>query len=190
MPYSFRRVSLQRAARIVDLALVVLAMLLAMIVVTESVTWPSIENLLVVRVKLLNVFLLAGYLGVCSLIFSSHGFYRYRRARRWQRRLGAILSAVALIATVLLAARDLLDFSFATDLFLLTFGLVCSCMLVAVHELSRMLQHVARLHGKDVRNVVIVGDIQRGAGLAARIEQQSNPGYRVLRIISPKEPEV
>jgi FlaA1/EpsC-like NDP-sugar epimerase len=86
--------------------------------------------------------------------------------------------------------RGAVDLSFATNIFLLEFCLLCSCILTLVHELSRTLQHIARLHGKNFRNVVIIGDGQRGTALAARIEQQSSLGYRVVKIITPEEPEV
>jgi FlaA1/EpsC-like NDP-sugar epimerase len=72
---------------------------------------------------------------------------------------------------------------------LLVFCILCSCILTLVHELSWIVQRIARLHGKNFRNVVIIGDGQRGAALAARIEQQSSLGYRVLKIITTKEPE-
>ena len=190
MPYSFRRASLQRAARIVDLALVGFALLIAMVISSESFTWPSIENLLVVRVKLVNLLLLAGYLGFCSLVFSIQGFYKSRGSTRWKGRLAIVVMAVICLAAGLLVLREPLDFSFATNSFLLVFCIVCSGILTVVHELSRILQYIARLHGKKFRNVVIVGDGQRGPTLAACIEQQSSLGYRVLRIITPKEPEV
>jgi len=190
MPYSFRRASLQRAARMVDLALVGFALLIAMVISSESFTWPTIENLLLIRVKLVNLLLLAGYLGFCSLVFSTLGFYGPRGATRWTVRLGTIIGAVMLITAGLLIVRESLDLSFSTNIFLLVFFILCSCILTLVHELSRTLQHLARLHGKNFRNVIIIGDGQRGIALAARIEQQSNLGYRVLKIITPKEPEV
>jgi len=77
----------------------------------------------------------------------------------------------------------MLDLSFATNEFMTLFFLLCASILIVVHELSRMLQKIARLQGKDVRNVIVIGDGERGISLAARLEQESNLGYRVLRII-------
>ena len=173
----------------IDLALVGFALLFAMVTSSGSLTWPSIENLLVVRVKLVNLLLLAGYFAFCSLVFAILGFYRPRRVTRWKGRLATTVAAVILIAGGVLALREPLDLSFATNSFLLVFFIVCSCILTVVHELSRVSQHIARLQGKHFRNVVIIGDGQRGPALAARIEQQSSLGYRVLRIITAKEPE-
>src|SRR5690606_26891728 len=115
MPYSFRRASLQRAARIVDLALVGFALLLAMVISSESLTWPSIGNLLVVRVKLVNLLVLAGYLGFSSLVFSIHGFYGSGSASRCKGRVARIVAAVLFLTAVLWVLRDPLDFSFATN---------------------------------------------------------------------------
>ena len=86
--------------------------------------------------------------------------------------------------------RSALDLSFATDTFLLVFWLVSFCVLTLAHEMGRALQSVARLHGRDFRNVVIVGEDQRAKTLAAYIEQQPTLGYRVLQIITTKDVEV
>lgn len=190
MPYSFRRASLQRAARMVDLVLVGLALLLAIVVSSKSFTWPSIENVLVIRVKLVNLLLVCGYLVFCSVAFSFLGFYDSRAATRATGRVGTIIGAVSLITAGLWGARGAFDLLFATNRFLLVFGILCSAILTVVHELSRTMQHVARLHGKNFRNVVIISDDQRGRALAAQIEQQSGLGYRVLKIITAKEPEL
>src|SRR2546428_487098 len=85
------------------------------------------------------------------------------------------------LAVALLVVTELFGLSFSTNIFLLVFCILCLCILTLVHELSRRLQQIARLHGKNFRNVVIIGDGQRGTALAARIEQQSNLGYRVLK---------
>ena len=53
------------------------------------------------------------------------------------------------------------------------------------HEAALRLLHYARLRGRNLRHVVIVGELQEATALAERFEKESNFGYRVLDIIAP-----
>ena len=189
MPYSFRRPSLRRMAKIVDLASVGAAFLTALVISSRSFTWPSVEELLLSRIKLLNLLILLAYLAFCLLVFSSHGFYSHRRSLRWSERIGRIVSAVVIIVTPIVLLREPLYLSFANDPFVFIFGFVCFYVLASGHELSRTLLYFSRLHGKYLRNVVVVGEGQRAARLSAQIEEQTGLHYRVLRVITIKETE-
>ena len=190
MPYNFQRQSLRRAARMVDLAIVSTGLVAAMIVTAASFSWPDIEAVLAARIKVINLLQLIGYLAVCSVVFSLLGFYRAPRPRPWPKRVSVIALAVLCMATTLLLLRVPLHLSFATDRFLAIFSIVCFAGLIVTHELSRTLQKIARLQGKNFRNVVIIADDPRGRELAARIERQANLGYRVVRVITPQDPGV
>src|SRR5919109_1108 len=97
MPYSFRRASLQRVAKVVDLAIIALASLTALVISSGSFTWPTLAHLFVIRIKIMNLFLLVGYLAFCSLVFSMHSFYSSERFLERKERTGRILSAVTFI---------------------------------------------------------------------------------------------
>lgn len=189
MPYSFRRPSLRRMAKIVDLVGIGAAFLTALVISSRSFTWPSVEELLLSRVKVLNLLILLAYLAYCLVVFSSHGFYTHRRSLYWFERIGRIISAVVLILAPIVLLREPLDLSFADDPFILIFGSVSFCILACGHELSRTLLYFARLHGKYFRNVVVIGEGQRAARLCAQIEEQVGLHYRVLRVIIVKETE-
>ncbi|HET8671770.1 MAG TPA: hypothetical protein VFM05_14470, partial [Candidatus Saccharimonadales bacterium] len=137
-----------------------------------------------------NLLLLIGYLAFCSFVFSIHGFYRSRRSLQWHERVARIFVALFIAAGALAGLREPFEFSFATDGFLLFFWFLGCLSLILVHETSHVLQYIARLHGRQYRNVVIIGEGQRALNLAAHIEQQPTLGYRLLRIISTKENEV
>ena len=83
MSTSFRRVALQRAARIFDLAVLNLTFLAAFAISSDSYTWLSFQQVLVLRIKVVNVLLFGGYLALCSAIMSRCGFYLTHRLSRW-----------------------------------------------------------------------------------------------------------
>ena len=94
--------ALQRAARVVDLTLVSITFLAAFAVSSGSFTWPSLAEVLVVRIKVVNFLLFGGYLALCSAIFSTCGFYLSHRLSGWSRRVREIFLATTLITGVLL----------------------------------------------------------------------------------------
>jgi putative colanic acid biosynthesis UDP-glucose lipid carrier transferase len=173
-----------------DLAAVVTAFMIALAISSGSFTWPSFAHFLAVRIQVLNLFIVIAYLVFCIVVFSLHGFYGAGRLLPWKQRLWRILLAVSFAAGAVLALRAMFDFDFATDGFVVSFWAVSCCVLVLAHETSRALQSIARLHGKYARNVIIVGEGRRAQNLAAYLKQQTAPGYRLLRIISTKEPKL
>jgi FlaA1/EpsC-like NDP-sugar epimerase len=93
--------------------------------------------------------------------------------------------AVTLVTGIIFLARLPLELSFATNRFLLIFWLSLIVILVFTHEMAQQLLFYARSRGQNLRNIVIVGEQREATELAARLENNSNFGYRVLDIIVP-----
>jgi hypothetical protein len=58
-------------------------------------------------------------------------------------------------------------------------------ILALAHEVAQQLLYYARARGKNLRNIVIIGEWREATDLAERLENDSNFGYRVLDIIDP-----
>jgi FlaA1/EpsC-like NDP-sugar epimerase len=187
MSPSFRRIALQRAARLFDLATVSLIFLVALAIDTGAFTWPGLAHILGMRIALVNLIFFAGYLALCAAVFSSCGFYRSHRLSRRSRRAGEIFLAVTSITGVFLVLRGPFDLAFATNRFLLIFWLLIFTSLVLSHEAAQRLLYYARSRGRNLRSIVIVGEGREATALAERIEKDTALGYRVLRIIDAKE---
>jgi FlaA1/EpsC-like NDP-sugar epimerase len=140
------------------------------------------------RIAVGNAVIFAVYLGLCSVIFTSCGIYRSQRLSRLSRRAREILLAVTLISLIFLLLRGPLDLSFASNRFLIIFWLLSFAALMLSHETALGLLHFARARGRNLRNIVIVGELREAAALAERIEKESTFGYRVLQIIDPGDP--
>jgi FlaA1/EpsC-like NDP-sugar epimerase len=173
--------------KVFDLAAVCATALAALTISSGSSTWLNLGYLLVIRIKVANLLLFVGYLVLCSAAFSVCGFYRSHRLSPWNRRLYEILLAVTLLTGILLVLRWPLHLMFATDEFLLWFWALTLCTLFLSREIVRLLLHLARLRGRNLRNVIIVGEGSNATALANRVGQEASLGYRVLRIIDAKE---
>ena len=185
-PHS-RRVALQKTARLFDLSAVSLTFFAAFAIAPGAFDWPSLAYIFAMRIALVNVFLFAGYLALCSVIFSSCGLYRSHRLSQWSRRLREIFLATILITGIFLVLRWPLELSFATNKFLLIFWALIFATLVLSYAVGQRLLYYARLHGRNLRSIVIVGEGREAAALAELIERDPTRGYRVLRIIDAKE---
>ena len=175
MSSNFQRVALQRAARIFDLAVLVATFLAAFVISSGSFSWLSFEQVLVLRIKVVNVFLFFGYLMLCSAILSRCGIYLTHRLSRRTRRLREILMAATLITITIWVLRWPLELDFATDQFLLIFWLLTCAALMLSHWVGQRLLYYARLRGRNLRRIVIVAESPDAAALADRIEREPYP---------------
>ena len=185
MASNFWRIILSRAARLFDLAVVSLTFLAAFAIASGSFTWPSFAEVLLLRIKIVNMFVFAGYLGFCSLIFSSCGFYLSHRMSPRGRRVRETFLATTLITGVLLVLP--LRMQFATVSFFIAFWLLAFTVLILTRLIGQYLLYYARSRGRNLRSIVIVGEGSEAMALADRIEKDSTLGYRVVRIIDAKE---
>ena len=181
----FQRIALLRAAKLFDLLAVSSTFIAAFAIAFGSFTWPSFTQVLVLRIKVVNIFIFGGYLTLCSLIFSSCGFYLSHRMSHWSRQVREILLATTLITGVLLVLP--LPMVFATKLFFIAFWLLTVIVLILARMVGRQLLYYARSHRRNLRSIVIVAESPDAGALADRIEKEPSLGYRVVRIIDAKE---
>jgi len=183
----FRRETLVRMMRLLDLAALCTAFLAALAISSGNFTWPGLAGILIIRIALGNLLSFAGYLALCSAVFAACDFYVSHRLSHWYRRLSEILLA-ATVTTGVLATMSLpLQFAFATNAFLGLFWLLSLCALFLSRESVRLLLQLARLHGRNLRYVIIVGEEPAATALALHVRQGAGLGYRVLRIIDARK---
>ena len=185
MPFSYQRIAFLRAIRSFDIAMVTFTFVAAFAVSSGSFSWPSLTAVLLVRIKIVNIIVFAGYLAVCSAIFSSCGFYLSHRLGSWTRQVREVLMATTLITGVLVV----LPFRMAlvTTEFLILFWLLTFVVLAAARAIGFASLYFARAHGKNLRNVVVVGEGKAAMALANRIEKDTSLGYRVVQVINAEE---
>ena len=185
MSPGFQRVALLRAARLFDLAVVTLTFVAAFAIANSTFNWPSFAEVLVLRIKVVNFFIFAGYLAFCALVFSACGFYRSHRMSHSGRRVYEILLATTLITGVLFVLP--FRMVFATESFFIAFWLLTFTVLILTRSIGQQLLYFARSHGRNLRSIVIVGEGSEATALADHIENEPTLGYRVVRIIDAKE---
>ncbi len=189
MSHNFRRRTLISVAKVADLAIVCLTFLVSLAMSASSFTtwsnaWSSFTYVLLIRVKVANVFLFCGYLILCAIIFASCGLYRSHRLSRQTRRSVEVFIAATLLVGVLFLLRWPLTLHFATNQFLLLFWLLTFCSLMLSWFIGQWVLRFARLHGRNLRNVIVVGEGVSATELAERVTKDPSLGYQVCRVIA------
>jgi FlaA1/EpsC-like NDP-sugar epimerase len=185
MPPAFRRLALQRFAKVFDLAIVSFNFLVVMAVTTGEAHWPNVAPVFAMRIAVGNFVAFGLYLVVCWVIFTSCGLYRSHRLSPVGRRAGEILLATALVTAIIFFLRGPLELSFAKNDFLLLFWMLIFVSLMLCHEVALGLLYFARWHGRNLRHIVIVGESKEATALAERIARDTSLGYRVVEVIHP-----
>jgi len=190
MSHNFQRIALLRAVKLFDLGVVSLTFLIAFAVANGTFTWPSFTEVLLLRIKVVNFVVFASYLAVCSVIFWISGFYVSHRMSRFGRRMREILLATTLITALFLILP--LRMEFASKTFFVVFWLLTFSVLIVSRVVAQLILNYARVHGRNLRSIIIVGEGADAAALGDRIEQEVTLGYRLARIIDAelfKSPE-
>ncbi len=152
-----------------------------------SFALPSLAYLLVIRIKVVNLFLLIGYLSLCSSILSLSGFYRSHRFSSFQQRLHEVLLASTLMTLALLILRWPFRLDFASNTFLIVYWGLSFFVLGATRESAQRLLYAIRSRGRNLRNVVIVAAGDDLASLSGYVAAEPGLGYRVVGTIDAKE---
>jgi FlaA1/EpsC-like NDP-sugar epimerase len=189
MSPDFRRDAVMTMARVADLAAVSVSFVVSLAISSGTFTWPELADVLVMRIKVVNLIVFMAYLALCSTIFSACGLYRSHRLSHWTQRLHELALAVTLITVAFLVLKQLFEISFAIQAFLALFWCLTLCALLLSHELALWLLQTARVRGRNLSNVVIVGEGPEVLALADRVRQEASLGYRILRIIDAREIE-
>jgi exopolysaccharide biosynthesis polyprenyl glycosylphosphotransferase len=141
--------------------------------------------ILEMRIKLINVLFLVAYLGWWQQVLKACGLYlSYRLSTPWRevRDIGiAVLIGTAPLALV----GPLFHFQFVTIPFLLAFSGASFVGLNLERVLLRALGRQVRRHGRNLRNVVIVGSRDVALDLMSKLDHREDLGYRVLEIVEP-----
>jgi exopolysaccharide biosynthesis polyprenyl glycosylphosphotransferase len=118
-----------------------------------------------------------------SVCLSSLWLYRSKRLSNWRDELAEVVKAVSLCTLLLATAELLLQWQTVTRWVLVSFWLLASVLLFLVRLFKHYTLRQFRLHGRNLRRVVIVGTGPRAQQLAAMIREHPELGYRLVGFI-------
>ena len=186
--HEVRRRLLVDALRAVDLAVMAFAVGVGLAMSGQLMHPESLDQFFAVRIKLTNFAFVVGFSVVWLTIFNLFGLYRSRRIGMVSAEWWAIIKAVSVGTLLLSGLAPVFDLSAVNRVFVLSF--FCTAMLGTI--LARSLLRVAlggvRRHGRNLRNLVIVGCGPRGAEIGKVVRGKPDLGYLLLGYIDDIAP--
>jgi exopolysaccharide biosynthesis polyprenyl glycosylphosphotransferase len=173
--------------KLFDLAMVMFAFGLAAVVVSQKAA-VSLPQFFEMRVKIQNFILFAILLLIWHQIYVLFGMYASRRlAGRWDETVD-ILKATTLGTLLIFFARLLIRIDLVTPEFLVVFWLAVACATAAGRIFMRVMLRNARLRGRNLRDMLIVGTNPQAVQFARRMRDSQFLGYRVIGFVDQDWP--
>jgi exopolysaccharide biosynthesis polyprenyl glycosylphosphotransferase len=179
---TFRRQVLLNALKLFDLAVMVFAFAVAT-VVAQHASAASLGEFLAIRVKIQNFVIFVGLLFAWHLIFSMCGLYASHRLSSRQDEMLDLVKAVSTATGVIFLGRLLFHITLTTPKFLLAFWAAGILTAVLSRVVMRLFLAQVRLHGRNLRDMLIVGTNPRGLQFARKISESAALGYRIVGFV-------
>ncbi len=168
------------ATRLFDLFLLICCFTLATLRHLGKGQPRSLAQFLSLRIKLEDLVIFATLLLLWHLSFAMHGLYRSKRLASRRGEALDVFRATSLCALILALASWVLDFQWVTPGFVVIFW-VCATVTIAASRITiRTLLRRIRQHGRDLRNMLLVGSNRRTLEFAKRIQAQPELGCRLI----------
>ena len=180
---AYRRRVLLNSLKGFDVALTIAAFLLATYIALPSRSALSMAEFLSLRIRLSNFLLFAALLVMWHLAYASCGLYNSRRMLGCLADIRDTVKACIVGTALIELAGVLFHVRMFSTKFVVIFWLTTCSASIASRLLIRTTLHKARLHGHNLRNIVIVGTGPRALQFAQTIESRPELGYRILGFV-------
>jgi exopolysaccharide biosynthesis polyprenyl glycosylphosphotransferase len=180
---NFKRQIALKFFKLTDLLIMLFSLLAASYVVHFQEESISFVQLIAMRVKIVNFVLLLILLFSWHFLFDLSGLYRSRRFSTLQKEFIEVVKATTFGVFILFFEARLFNIRLVTPLFLVAFWCVSSAVIVLNRFLLRYVVQKARLIGRNLRNMLIVGTNQRAIRFARKVEDRPDLGYRIIGFV-------
>jgi exopolysaccharide biosynthesis polyprenyl glycosylphosphotransferase len=136
-----------------------------------------------VRVKLINVVIFGLILLTWHCIFSLCGQYQSQRLSRRRDIIANATRATTLASIFVGVVAMIFRITMITPLFLFLFWICTSTVVAGSRVLIRSCLEIARVRGRNLRYILILGTNRRAIEFARRLEATPEWGYRVLGFV-------
>ena len=166
--------------KLFDLVLMSLSFALATLPQFHRVGRFTLAEFFELKVKLGNLILFVSFLLIWSILFNLFGLYGSKRmASRWEE-IWDITRATTLGTVVITVFGVMFRIWVVNRIFLVLFWLMTTASVILSRTLIREILSYARRHGKNMRNMLVIGTNPRALELVERIQHKPELGYRIL----------
>jgi exopolysaccharide biosynthesis polyprenyl glycosylphosphotransferase len=178
-----RRHVLLNIFKLFDLGLMTFAFVMAALPGLHQSRSVSFAEFFSMRIKIANLAIFALLILSWYFIFNLFGLYTSRRLSTRGRELKDVIKAVSVSAMVIFAGHIAFHIRMITPLFLASFWVASAVTMVGSRLILRAVLAWVRRHGRNLRDVLIVGSNERVLEFCRSIEAGTDMGYRVIGFV-------
>lgn len=175
-----QRKLLNSATKMFDVALMIFAFGVATLPYLTMGGLRSFSQFLEMRIKVQNFVVFFCLLWFWHVIFSAMGLYGSKRLVSRVSEAMDVMKATTLGSVLLMAASWALQFRMVTPRFVATFWAVSTFVGVLSRFVIRTYLRQLRVHGRNSRNMLIIGSNRRAIEFAKAVQSKPELGYRIL----------
>jgi exopolysaccharide biosynthesis polyprenyl glycosylphosphotransferase len=168
---------------LLDPGLLTISFLVAAVLTWHLTEFTSFASFFSMRIKVLNIVVFLGLFYFWHLIFSAAGLYGSRRLGDRREEVAVVLKATGAGALVLGFVASFFRVQMITPAFLSVFWMVASSAIILSRLALREFLRGARIRGRNLRHVVIVGTNSRALEFARAIESRPDLGYQLIGFV-------
>src|SRR5580704_3240554 len=180
---TFRRQILLKMFMLLDPGMLTFSFLVSAVLTWHLTEFNSFASFFSMRIKLLNILLFLGLFYFWHLIFSAAGLYGSRRLGDRKEEVAVVLKATGAGALVLGFMATFFRVKMITPSFLAVFWMVASSAIIFSRLALREFLRRARMRGRNLRHLVIVGTNPRAVEFARAIEGRPELGYQLVGFV-------
>ncbi len=180
---SFRRQLLVKLFMLLDPTLLTFSYVVAAIRIWGLTEFTSFAAFFSMRVKLANAFVFLGLFYFWHVIFSAFGLYGSRRLGDRRQEAVVALKATSTAALALGFVAAFFRVRMITPAFIALFWILATAAVILSRLALREFLRRARIHGRNLRHLLIVGTNARAMEFAHAIEVRPELGYQLVGFV-------
>ena len=168
---------------LLDLLIMVATFFAAAVAVAHAESDIHFREFISMRIKVGNFALFGCILFLWHVIFSAFGLYQSRRLSSFRAEVFDILKATTVGTVVIASLSFFFHIKMANNLFFSMFWGTCILLTLTSRFLLRYSLRHFRVHGRNLRDILIVGTNPRAIRFARKIEAKPELGYRLIGFV-------
>ena len=177
---NFRRQILLKMFMLLDPGMLTFSYMVAAVLTWHLTEFTSFAAFFSMRIKLSNLLVFLGLFYFWHLIFSAFGLYGSRRLGERKEEAVVVLKATSAGALVLGFVAAFFRVRMITPAFIAVFWIVATFTIIFSRLALREFLRRARIHGRNLRHLLIIGTNSRAVEFARAIEGRPELGYHLV----------
>ncbi len=158
--------------------------------VVSHASLASLEEVLAIRVKIQNFVIFSGLLFCWHMIFTMCGMYASHRLSSRRDEVLDLAKAITIGTGIIALGHYAFHITLITFEFLVAFWAAAVLASIISRMVLRLFLAQVRIHGRNLRDMLIVGTNARGLQFANKIKQNPALGYRIVGFVDYDRPEI